>query len=160
VIVVSDTTPLNYLVLINAVDVLPKLFKDVYTTHAVLEELSHPMAPEQVRQWAKSPPAWLKVADPVSRLPSTASLGPGEAAAISLAKERGIAEVLIDERQGTKVAHQEGLVPLPTLAVLERAAERKLLELDPAIEKLKSTNIRISKELFDAALARDALRRS
>ena len=28
--VVSDTTPLNYLVLISAIDVLPKLFDEVY----------------------------------------------------------------------------------------------------------------------------------
>ena len=35
-IVVSDTTPLNYLVLIDAVDVLPKLFEVVYTPATVL----------------------------------------------------------------------------------------------------------------------------
>jgi predicted nucleic acid-binding protein len=159
VIVVSDTTPLNYLVLIGAIDVLPKLFQDVYTTHAALAELGHPKAPDAVRAWAASPPAWLKVADPIQRLPSTGSLGPGEAAAISLAKERRITDVLIDERQGSRIARREGLIPLPTLAVIERGRE----EADrawPAIDRLRTTSIRISNELYDAALARDAGRKS
>jgi predicted nucleic acid-binding protein len=156
VIVVSDTTPLNYLIVIDAVDVLPKLFVEVYVTHAVLIELTHPKAPEVVRKWAQLPPPWLKVEEPISRLPSTARLGLGEATAISLAKERHITAVLIDERRGTKIARQEGLVPLPTLAILERAAEQHLLDLRPAIEKLQRTNIRISQKLIDAALARHA----
>jgi predicted nucleic acid-binding protein len=160
VIVVSDTTPLNYLVIIDAVDVLPNLFKEVYVTGAVLRELTHSKAPEAVCRWAQSPPGWLKVEDPKSRLPSTAGLGPGEAASISLAKERHITAVLIDERRGTKIARQEGLFPLPTLALLERAAERNLLELRSAIEKLQRTNIRISQKLIDAALQREAVRKN
>jgi predicted nucleic acid-binding protein len=159
VIVVSDTTPLNYLVLINAVDVLPKLFQEVYVTTAVLGELMHAKAPETVCRWAQSPPAWLRVEDPLSLLPSTARLGPGEAAAISLAKERHIATVLIDERRGTNVARREGLFPLPTLAIIELAAERDILPIRSAIEKLQATNIRISRELVAAALDRDAKRK-
>lgn len=128
-IVVSDTTPLNYLVLIKAVDVLPKLFRHVYAPRAVLRELNHPKTPEIVRRWADSPPSWLKVVDPSSRLPSTVRLGPGEADAISLAKESHILDILIDERRGSKIAILEGLYPLPTLAILERAAERDFLDL-------------------------------
>jgi predicted nucleic acid-binding protein len=157
-IVVSDTTPLNYLVLISAVDVLPKLFDEVYAPTAVLRELADARAPAAVRQWSQSPPAWLKVADPSSRLPSTASLDAGEADAISLAKERGISDVLIDEYVGRKVALAEGLFVLPTLAVLERAAEQRLLELRPTLEALQRTSYRIRPEMIDAALQRDAAR--
>jgi len=39
-IVVSDTSPLNYLVLINEIDLLPKLFGNVIIPEAVLAELS------------------------------------------------------------------------------------------------------------------------
>ena len=158
-IVVSDTTPLNYLVLIDTVEVLPILFQDVYTTSAVLRELTHTQAPESVRRWAKSTPLWLKVEDPLSLLPATNRLGPGEATAISLAKERHITAILIDERRGTEIARKEGLFPVPTLAILERAAERNLLELGSVIAKLQRTNIRISQELIDSALERDALRK-
>jgi predicted nucleic acid-binding protein len=138
--------------------VLPRIFEQVYAPTAVLREMADPSAPELVRQWSQAPPAWLKVADPLARLPATASLDPGEADAISLAKERGISDLLIDEFQGRKIAVAQGLSVLPTLAVLEKAAEHKLLELRPALEALLRTSYRIRRELVDAALARDAER--
>ena len=48
-IVVSDTTPLNYLILIDSVHVLPMLFGSVYAPSAVLRELLHPKTPDAVR---------------------------------------------------------------------------------------------------------------
>jgi predicted nucleic acid-binding protein len=159
VIVVSDTTPLNYLVLIDEIDVLPKLFVEVVVPPSVLDELTRAKTPQKVRGWAESPHAWLKIAAPIHRLPSTALLGDGEADAISLAKERQIIDLLIDERRGRNIARREGLVPLPTLAVLERAAIAGLLQLRPTIERLQQTNIRIPQDRIDAALARDARRR-
>lgn len=37
---VADTTPLNYLVLCEAIDVLPKLFQEVVIPREVWDELS------------------------------------------------------------------------------------------------------------------------
>jgi predicted nucleic acid-binding protein len=83
-----------------------------------------------------------------------------EAQAISLAKERKIADILIDERRGARVALREGLFPVPTLAILERAAERKLLDLPDAIQRLSLTNMRIPADLISGALRRDAERKT
>jgi predicted nucleic acid-binding protein len=83
VIVVSDTSPLNYLVLIDAVDVLPVIFEWVYVPPSVIVELSSQKTPDTVQQWAASPPEWLQVVAPTTRLPSTARLGDGEADALS-----------------------------------------------------------------------------
>jgi predicted nucleic acid-binding protein len=55
-IVVSNTTPLNYLVLIASVDVLPALFGRVCAPTAVIAELLHPRAPSAVRAWAGARP--------------------------------------------------------------------------------------------------------
>lgn len=55
-IVVSNTSPLNYLVLIQAVDVLPQLFGDVVLPSTVAAELLDPAAPARVREWIASPP--------------------------------------------------------------------------------------------------------
>ena len=63
-IVVSDTTPLNYLILIEEAQVLPALFGRVYASTAVLQELSDPRSPQPVRAWASSPPEWLTVQEP------------------------------------------------------------------------------------------------
>jgi hypothetical protein len=77
-IVVSDTTPLNYLVLIGAADVLPQLFDEVFTAQAVVRELSDSRTPQAVRQWIQKPPQWLRIQSPAARLPSTARLDPGQ----------------------------------------------------------------------------------
>ena len=44
-IVVADTSPLNYLVLIDAIDVLPSLFGEVYAPPEVIRELADLLAP-------------------------------------------------------------------------------------------------------------------
>jgi predicted nucleic acid-binding protein len=160
VIVVADTSPLNYLILTEAIDVLPALFGEVYTPHEVIRELSDADAPGPVRAWALAPPSWLRVRSPHAGLLSTARLDPGEADAISLAKEIVATDILIDERRGRSVARSEGLIVLPTLTVLERAAEKNLVELPVALSKLLRTSFRISREHIDAALVRDAARKS
>ncbi len=52
-IVVSDTTPLNYLILIDVIDVLPKLYGTVMIPRAVWLEMSVPLAPASVRQFGE-----------------------------------------------------------------------------------------------------------
>jgi predicted nucleic acid-binding protein len=159
VIVVSDTTPINYLVLINAIDVLPQLFGEVYAPGEVLRELSDPKAPQGVRIWSDSPPPWLRIRNPIIQLPSTARLDPGEAAAISLAKEIGAAAVLMDENRGRKVATKEGLVAVRTLPLLEMAAEKSLIALEPALLRLSRTSFRITASLINDAINRHRARR-
>jgi predicted nucleic acid-binding protein len=41
-IVVSNTSPLNYLILIEAIDILPRLFGTLAIPSAVCQELQHP----------------------------------------------------------------------------------------------------------------------
>ena len=54
-IVVSDTSPLNYLVLIGADQVLPSLFGRVLTPPEVLAEMQHAKAPPQVQRLGQEP---------------------------------------------------------------------------------------------------------
>jgi len=60
-IIVSDTTPLHYLILIGEQDLLPSLFGRVIIPQAVVMELQRSETPETVRKWMSSPPAWLEV---------------------------------------------------------------------------------------------------
>lgn len=48
-IIVSDTTPLHYLILIGEQDILPNLFGRVIIPQAVVTELQRPETPETVR---------------------------------------------------------------------------------------------------------------
>jgi predicted nucleic acid-binding protein len=63
-IVIADASPLNYLVLINEVHILPKLYGRVLIPPGVWAELQQERTPEPVRQWAAKPPEWLEVRTP------------------------------------------------------------------------------------------------
>jgi len=49
-IVVADTTPLNYLILTDLTQVVSELFGQVTIPQAVLNELQVPQAPDKIRQ--------------------------------------------------------------------------------------------------------------
>jgi len=59
-IVVADTSPINYLVLIREIEILPRLYGKVVIPQTVREELLRPIAPEIVRTWTAQAPAWLE----------------------------------------------------------------------------------------------------
>lgn len=157
-IVVSDTSPLNYLVLIGAIDVLPQLFGEVRVPPAVVNELQSAKTPEHVRRWISSPPEWLRQVSPSSVMEFESPLDSGEAEAIALALEIEAAAVLIDEKKGRAIANARGLATIGTITVLELAAERRLLNLADAFAKLRETTFHVSDQLLDDALQRHAER--
>jgi predicted nucleic acid-binding protein len=61
VIVISDTSPLNYLILIEEVSILAALYQRVLIPEMVFRELQHPRTPSPVREWTAQAPAWLEV---------------------------------------------------------------------------------------------------
>jgi predicted nucleic acid-binding protein len=148
-IVVSDTSPLNYLILTESVHVLPAIFGRVYAPSAVVKELSHPRSLEAVRTWASSPPEWLTVQDPTHIDPSL-KLGAGEMAAISLAVELKADRILIDERKGYKAALQRGLKATTTLGLLEEASHRGLIDFEKTLERLdKETTFYVTEDVLE-----------
>jgi predicted nucleic acid-binding protein len=157
-IVVSDTSPLNYLVLIEAARFLPDLFGQVMAPPAVLMEIQHSGAPAKVKAWAANPPAWLQIIAPAAFVPF-GRLGPGESEAIALAKQRNADILLMDERDGSAVAKQLGLTVAGTLGVLELAAEKGFLSLPAAIAELRRTTFRAPERLIAEMLRRDHLRK-
>ena len=157
-IVVSDTSPLNYLVLLQIEDVLPKLFGEVYVPPSLLTELKHLESPNMVRQWASACPNWLRVQAPMFDSP-VLDLDRGEAEAIRLSLELQADRLLIDDRKGRRVAAQHAVSTVGTLTLLETAAARGAASLPDLIEQLRHTNFRASRVILDAALRRDAIRR-
>lgn len=121
IVVVSNTSPLNYLVLIKQEEILPALFDDIVAPPAVVSELSREDTPEVVRKWMNNRPAWLRVETP-KRVDPTIKLHPGEREAIALAEELGAARVLLDDKEARRVATERGLRVAGTLAVRGRRA--------------------------------------
>lgn len=81
-IVVADASPLNYLILIEAVQVLQPLYSRVLVPATVLRELQDSGAPPEVRTWTAQPPVWCEIQDDAASDPTLLSLDPGERAAI------------------------------------------------------------------------------
>ena len=63
-VIVADTSPINYLVLIDHIGILPRLYTRVLIPPAVFDELTHPAAPSPVREWTERHPIWLEVISP------------------------------------------------------------------------------------------------
>lgn len=150
-LVIADTGPVNYLILIGYIDLLPRLFERVALPVAVQTELSDSLAPAEVRRWIASPPAWLEIHDTAS-LPQVTGLDEGETAAIALAESLGTDILLIDERDGHRVALQKGLRATGTLGLLDLAAERGLIDFVQAIHALERTTFRRPDALLSALL--------
>jgi predicted nucleic acid-binding protein len=155
-LVVADTGPPNYLVLIGTSDVLPTLFDKIVVPEVVCAELRHRRAPEPVRAWAARLPAWVDVR-PVSAAaaddPALQALDEGERAALALARVIGADLVLMDDRAGVVAARALGFAVIGTLGVLDLAARRRLIDIGDAVAKLRATNFRYRREIMDALLA-------
>ena len=60
-IVVADASPLNYLVLIEQIDLLAIPYQRVLIPQTVLSELQHPRAPAPVATWIANAAPWVEV---------------------------------------------------------------------------------------------------
>ncbi len=142
-VVVADTSPINYLVLIGQIEILPRLYTEILIPHAVLEELKHPVAPEPVRDWAAYPPNWLQVLTPKRSL-TLEQLDLGETAAIALAIEMHAEVLLIDDQAGRQEAARRGLKVAGTLSILDEADQAGFVNFDAALAILRQTSFRVS----------------
>ena len=149
-IVIADTSPLNYLILIGEVNVLPALYGRVFVPPSVCDELQRARASERVRTWIAQPPHWLEVRA-TTRTPDAQliRLDAGERDAILLAEELGADQLIIDETRGRREARRRQLPFTGTLGVLAAAAENGLLDLRSAVDRLRLTSFHIAKEILD-----------
>lgn len=60
-LVIADTGPVNYLLLIGHIEILPALFEKVILPSAVKDELANPATPLPVRNWIAAPPLWVDI---------------------------------------------------------------------------------------------------
>lgn len=155
-IVVADTSPLNYLVLIGEIELLQALYETVLIPEEVLLELHRPGAPVQVRSWAGSLPGWCEVRALISAPDAALSeLDPGERDAIQLALEAGVDTLLMDESDGRREALRRNLRVTGTIAILEKAAQRGWIDFRTVLKKLDRTSFRLSAAIRNEFLGRN-----
>ena len=110
-IVVSDTSPVSNLILLGRLDILRKLFSEIIIPPAVDAEIrALKQFGKDLREYETA--EWIKVIAPANLQKVQTlqvNLDEGEAQAIALALEINCALLLMDERNGTNIARQEGL---------------------------------------------------
>ncbi|WP_017304658.1 DUF3368 domain-containing protein [Spirulina subsalsa] len=154
-IIISNTSPINYLILIGQIDLLLKLFRQIIIPQVVYSELSDPEAPNLVRTWITTPPSWLKIQpQSVSEASDTIInlLDPGERAAILLAQELKANLLLLDDMKARRTAIDRGLRITGILGILDQAATLKLIDLPVAVQNLQATSFWASDSLFQKLL--------
>lgn len=152
--IVGDSGPLIALAIINQLDLLRQLYRNVIVPQAVWDEITIAGAglpgANDVRQLE-----WVEVRQPdASRIqPLTILVDRGEAEAIALAMLLPNATVLLDDAQARRVAERFGVPRIGTLGILRRAKRfGYLTTIKPLIAELQANGIYIRQTLLDALL--------
>jgi predicted nucleic acid-binding protein len=156
--IVSNTSPILNLAIINHLDLLHQQFDEIIIPPDVLTELQPginlPGVP--VIQQALNA-QWLKVVQLKSSHLIQAlmlELDPGEAAAIALTLELGHTQILVDEREGRAKAKALGLQPVGVLGVLLRAKfDGQISSVETVMQALRhEAGFFIANDLYEAVL--------
>ncbi len=154
-IVVSDTTCLNYLARLGLQSVLPGLFRQVLVPPAVATELAAGLAAHaELDQLLHAP--WLEIRtlrDNTMVVSLANQLDLGEAEAITLANEL-TAILLMDDLPGRKCAAAMNLHVIGTFGVLAAATQKGMVpRLKPVLDRLvNELGFRASEDLIRKTL--------
>jgi predicted nucleic acid-binding protein len=152
VIVVADTSPINFLCQIGRIELLRVLFDEIVIPSAVAAELSQPATPAVSRNFIANLPAWVHCRAPQSIVPMLPQLGAGETEAICLAREIDADLIIIDDKAARTAAAQRGLSVIGTLGVLQLAASRQLVAMPEAVTDLKACGFYMTDRLIEELL--------
>jgi len=152
--VVSNATPLIYLAKIGRIGLLRKVFGEVIIPEEVrvevvekeklLGESDAYVVENAIRE------GWIKVLR-VESFRVHIRLEAGEVAVLSLAKEHGVREVLVDEAPARVAANLMGLTPRGTIYVLLKALELKEFSFNDfldALSELVRHGFRLREEVY------------
>ena len=155
-IVVADSGPLHYLILLDQTELLHRLYGQVIVPEAVLRELTSGRTPQPVRHWLSKPPSWLRVqaVSPSQLELITDDLDLGEREAIALAHLLQADLLLIDESSGRAEARRRSLRVTGTLGILRIAAEKELIDISKVLARLRDTNFYVAEDLIRSIFGR------
>ncbi len=143
-VIISDTSTLILFHKIGEISILQGVYVEVMTTPEVAEEFGEIL------------PSWIKiqaVKDKKYQRLLEIQVDYGEASAIALATEFEDVLLLLDDLKARKLATKLNLKFTGTLGVIYKAKEMGVIEkVKPVIDKLLSTNFRISHKIVQEIL--------
>ncbi len=160
-LVVSNTSPILNLAIIGQLELIRQQFGQVQIPLAVLSELKvQEERPGSKEILAAVDTGWIEVQEVFSQLSVQLLqqvLDQGESEAITLAIDLKADRILLDERDGRKIAKSLGLKVTGVLGILLRAKQEGDLSSFPdAINALiKTAGFRLSPELLAKVLAEE-----
>ena len=146
---ITNTSPLLYLYRIGKIELLQRLFDEVLTVPAVIDEL------KQGKKKGYDVPsagmyAWLQIVPP-HQVPSewlASDLGKGELETMALALEHREKVVILDDALARRIAQVAGLKVWGTLRVLLEAKNKRLLPtMSIVIDELRQSGMWISDDV-------------
>ena len=153
-IVVSDTSPICYLLLVGEIELLPQLYGKVVIPTRVKQELSDSRSPAVVRHWIENAPNWLTIETVSGDDPDLEMLDAGEKEAILLAERERANLIIIDDGLGRKIARSRGLKITGLLGIFDEAAQQNLVDFPDAIACLQRTTFFALEKLIRSLLKR------
>jgi predicted nucleic acid-binding protein len=139
--VVSNATPLIYLAKANQLSLLQSMVKQVFIPEAVYREVviggKRLGEKDAYRVERAITQGWMIVQGIKIIYPVEITIHSGEVDVISLAREKGIETVLMDDAKARAASEMAGLKPIGTLWLMLKAVKDHLLNFDQFLSSLE-----------------------
>jgi predicted nucleic acid-binding protein len=143
-IIISDTSCLIALSNIGHLEILQKLYSNVFVTQQVNDEFGSELPPWILIQKIKDTKTYSEICG---------ELDSGEASSITLALENPGCTLIIDEKKGRQLAKEHHIQIIGTLKVILTAKEKGIIpSVKQIVEKLTQNNFRLEKKLVGELL--------
>ena len=148
--IVGDSSALVALATMDTLDILEKLFDEVFVPQAVYDEvtISHKSQSLKLKKFLSN-----KVL-PVTLDLQKIGLGDGELEAITLYQKMKADFLLIDDKRAKKFANLNGVNTIGSLGVMILAKKEGMISpLRPYLKKLTDSNLYVSPNLVEKVLS-------
>jgi predicted nucleic acid-binding protein len=142
--VISDTSCFIILSKINELDLLHKVYENVFTT------------PEVATEYGEALPEWVKilsVKDKYRQQLLEIQLGKGESSAMALSLEIPNSILILDDYKARKTAEMLNLKFIGTIGLIIKAKLMGVIpSIKPLLQKIRQTNFRLSLDMEQYAI--------
>ena len=148
--IIGDSSALVALAVMDALDILEKLFDEVLVPQAVYDEVVVPHKSQSHKLKNFLDNKVVSVTLDIRKM----GLGDGELEAIALYQRMEADFLLIDDKRAKKFANLNGVNTIGSLGVMILAKEQGYISLlRPHLEKLTKSNLYVSQELIGKVLS-------